>query len=154
MKKREAITFASVLFLLLNVFGCASVPQKDTSITGQAMLSPQSLARFSDIPVPANFKLLHQESYTFEGAGIRVAVLTYEGRANADQVVAFYKEQMPMFNWGLLNIIEYGNRLLNFDRDKENCVINLFPRGSKVKITISLGPKSTTAVRSSSKSLK
>jgi hypothetical protein len=48
---------------------------------------------------------------------------------------------MPMYNWNLLNVVEYGERLMNFDRDMETCVISLAPKGNSVTITISVGPK-------------
>ena len=92
--------------------------------------------------MPAGFKLLPQESYSFENSGMRVALLKYQGKASIDQVVNFYKEQMAMYNWNLLNIIEYGERLLNFERENESCIINLSPRGSSIVMSISLGPKS------------
>lgn len=135
------------IFSLLVFAGCASVRKKDPSVGGQKMLEPQAIVRFIDLPVPAGFKLLSEESYVFEGAGVRVGALKYQGKANADEIVSFYKEQMPMYNWALLNIIEYGSRLLNFDREKESCIINILPRGSKVIISISLGPKSQAQTR-------
>jgi hypothetical protein len=49
---------------------------------------------------------------------------------------------MLMYNWNLLNIIEYGDRLLNFDRDTETCVISIAPKGRSITIIISVGTKS------------
>jgi len=48
-----------------------------------------------------------------------VGVLKYQGKTNPDQVVNFYKEQMAMYNWNLVNIVEYGQRLMNFERENE-----------------------------------
>jgi len=100
------------------------------------------LAKFADVPVPAGFKILPEESYSFESSGVRVGVLKYRGKANVEQVENFYKEQMPMYNWNFLNVVEYGERLLNFDRESETCIISLLSKGSQVNITITLGPKS------------
>ena len=135
-------------FYTLNFIGCAAISKKDKGMGSPALLEPQITLKFSDLPVPAGFKLLPQDSYSFESAGMRVGLLKYQGKANVDQVLNFYKEQMPMYNWNLLNIIEYGEHLMNFDRDTETCIINLLPKGKSITITISLGPKPPTPKRS------
>lgn len=127
--------------VIANLAGCASTAN-DKDISGPALLEPQAILKFSDIPVPVGMKLIPQDSYSFETTGVRVALLKYQGKAPADLLVNFYKEQMPMFNWNLLNSIEYGQRLLNFEREQETCIVNLSPKGSATIVTISLGPKS------------
>lgn len=136
---RVVLFFCAVIFALA---GCATMPNLDKGMENSALLEPQALLKFSDVPIPTGFKLLPQESYTFESSGVRVGVLKYKGKAAPDRVVSFYKEQMPMYNWALLNVVEYGDRLMNFDRENETCIIGLLVKGSVVTITISLGPKS------------
>ena len=115
------------------------------STTSDTRIEPQTVIKFSDIPIPVGLKPLPQTSYSFESAGVRVAVLKYRGRTNIDQVINFYKEQMPMYNWNLINIVEYGQRLLNFEREDESCIITLQVAGfwnEEVLVIISVGPKS------------
>lgn len=133
------------IFLLLCVFiltGCAGLSKKDKQAASSAVLEPQAIAKFADIPVPAGFTQIPKDSYSFENSGVRVAVLRYQGKADVNEVVSFYKEQMLMYNWDLLNVIEYGDSIMNFDRESESCIITLSPKGSGVTVTISLGPKS------------
>jgi hypothetical protein len=135
--KKLAFLFITCFLLTATLTGC--------STTSTARIEPQSVLKFTDIPVPAGLKPLPQISYSFESSGVRVGVLKYQGRANIDQIINFYKEQMPMYNWNLINIIEYGQRLLNFDRDNEACIITMQLAGlwnEDVLLTISLGPKS------------
>ncbi|MDI6758507.1 MAG: hypothetical protein QMD94_02380 [Candidatus Omnitrophota bacterium] len=150
MKKKILLMF--LYFCVFALFGCATTSSKDTS-KQSALLEPQSILKFSDIPIPAGFKPLNEKSYSFETSGVRVGVLKYQGKANPDQVVNFYKEQMPIYNWILLNIIEYGNRLLNFDRENETCIIDLATKGNNITLTISLGPK-PLSLKKTSKPLK
>jgi len=136
------------IFLLMIIFtliGCAAVPKKDAPLTNPSMLEPAAMLKFADVPYPTGFKLLPQGSYVFESTGVRVGLLKYQGKANVDQVVNFYKEQMQMYNWNLLNVIEYGERLLNFDRELESCIVSLSPKGNNITVTISIGPKSQIA---------
>ncbi len=140
-----------LMFLGSNVLmflGCAGMPSREKQLSNPALLEPQAMLKFSDVPVPVGFRSVAQESYSFESSGIRVGVLKYQGKAVTDQVVNFYKEQMPMYNWNLLNVVEYGERLMNFDRDTETCIIRLLPKGSAVTLTISLGPKSQVPKKS------
>jgi len=145
------LTITLCLFMVV-LCGCAGITNKDEG--QQAMLEPQAVLKFNDIPVPAGFKADLKDSYSFESNGLRVGLLKYTGSASPDQVVNFYKEQMLMYNWNLLNIVEYGQRLLNFDRETETCVITLMPRGSGSEITIALGPKSQQMPKKSSKPFK
>lgn len=133
--------------LLISVFfiaGCAGL-KKGNSSSSSGLIEPRMMTKFSDIPVPAGFKALPQLSYSFETSGVRIGLLKYQGKADPEQVVNFYKEQMPMNNWRLLNIIEYGERLLNFDREQETCIITLLSKGKNITITIAIGPKAQSA---------
>ena len=146
------VLFATFAFLFL---GCAMMSQQDKSISSNPLtLEPQAMNKFSDIPVPSGFKSLPAQSYSFENSGVRVGVLRFQGKADPDQIVNFYKEQMVMYNWNLLNVVEYGDRLLNFDRENETCVITLLTRGKTVIITVSLGPKPQNTPKKALKPVK
>lgn len=146
-----------VCVLLISVsilFGCANIVKKDSSaVRGASLLEPSAIIRFADVPVPSGFKLLAKNSYSFENSGVRVGVLRYQGRSNPDSVLNFYKEQMPMYNWNLLNIVEYGDRMMNFERENETCIVGISPKWNATQISISLGPKSQ-AVKRPSKPIK
>jgi len=145
----------TALFLALMLLsGCASLQKNDAQGSASTLLEPQAVLRFADIPVPAGFKIVAKESYSFENAGTRVAVLKYQGKVDADRVVSFYKDQLPMYNWNLVNVIEYNERLMNFDRDSESCIVSVFPKGSSSTIIISLGPKSQLPPKKQNKPLK
>lgn len=135
-----------LVIMLLGVcsamLGCETVSNRKYTDVESGTLEPQTLLKFSDIPVPVGFKLLADESYSFESYGVRVGLLKYQGKAEMDKVVNFYKEQMEMYNWNLLNAVEYGQRMLNFDRETETCIVNLNPQGRYIISTISIGPKS------------
>ncbi|MBU1726689.1 MAG: hypothetical protein KJ880_03575 [Candidatus Omnitrophica bacterium] len=148
--------FGLILILCaFTFFGCAATTKKDDSLSrNPGLLEPSAILRFTDLPVPRGFLMVNEESYSFENAGTRVAMLKYKGKAEPEQVVNFYKEQMPMYSWSLLNIIEYGQSILNFERENETCLVTLLPKGSNVIVSISLGPKPATPVRKARNPIK
>lgn len=145
----KLFTITLLCFGAIILTGCTTMMTANQKSPQQnpALLEPQAIARFNDIPVPVGFKLIPLESYSFETQGVRVGMLRYQGKANADAVANFYKEQMQIYNWNLLNVIEYGQSILNFDRGNETCIIALLAKGGKVIVNISLGPKSQMAKR-------
>jgi len=151
--EQKKLIIGLVLFSIIVLAGCAGLTSKDKPEADPNILEPQAVLKFSDVPVPNGFRQL-QDSYSFESSGVRVGVLKYQGKANPDQVVNFYKEQMMMYNWNLLNIVEYGQRLMNFDRENETCVITMMPKGKDITLVITLGPKSQLPQKKSRESSK
>lgn len=135
----------SSCLVILFLAGCATFPRNEsTGNTEQnkASLSVAPILKFEDLPTPAGFKILDRESFAFQNDKSRVALLKYYGGKNAEQVLAFYKEQMASFNWSLVNIIEYDRKVLNYENSEESCIITIQPQGGKSLVTVALSPKS------------
>ncbi len=151
--RRGILLLAVICFCLTGMIGCASL----SNGSDPQPLQAQSLLKFSDLPIPAGFKMLVKDSYSFESSGMRSGLLRYRGKASIDQVVNFYKEQMPMYNWTLLNITQYGDCIMNFEREQESCIISITPKGNSSIISIVMGPKSQSVpkkVKTSNKVIK
>lgn len=133
---------------------CVTIPPKSSDPTQTPMLEPAALLKFSDIPVPANFALSPEESYSFQSAGFRAGLLKYKGKASGEQAVVFFKEQMPLYNWHLINIVEHDRRMLSFEKDQETCIITIDEKGQKALITVSIAPKPQAAYRKTDKPVK
>lgn len=149
MKKNKALYLLVPIFCLLIAvlfLGCATV-SKEESLTSSDILEPQSIYRFSDVPIPTGFRFISSDSYSFESGGFRAGIFKYQGKGEPTQIVNFFREQMSMYNWYLLNVIEHGQCLLNFEREQESCIISLLPKGRNITITITLGPKSKLSTR-------
>lgn len=135
------------LSLILSLSGCASWPKQTTTNTGQPAQAVQkglavaSLLRFDDLPVPSGFKLIPNESVAFQNNSSRFAFLKYSGKANPDPLILFFKEQMPLYNWELVNLIEYGTKVMNFEKQDENCTVTIEGNASKAIVMVSLTPK-------------
>lgn len=135
-----------IIFCLFLLTGCATAI-KSSDPTQVPALEPAALLKFSDIPVPALFKFAPEESYAFQATGFRAGLLEYNGRARGEQAVVFFKEQMPLYNWQLLNIVEHGRKMLSFEKENETCIITIDEKGGRTGITVSVAPKSQVSPR-------
>jgi len=133
------------LLLVALLSGCVTTPDGPPyteESPGENPLGVSSNLRFNDVPVPSGFKILDNESFAFQNDATRIAVLKYSGRRPADQLVSFYKAQLPLYSWRPINIVEYGRRVLNYERDSESCIVTIEQAGWKSIITIAVAPKS------------
>ena len=145
MHSLKTLFFVPCFLFLFLIAGCVTLPKSES--TGSAeqnkvSLSVAPILKFDDIPVPVGFRILDKESFAFQNDKSRVALLKYYGGQNAEQVLAFYKEQMAMSNWDIVNIIEYDRKVLNYENSDESCIITIQPEGGKSRVTIALSPKS------------
>ena len=142
MKMSRVLSFVVCCLALILLSGCATTLGSSSYNEEGASLDVSILLRFNDVPTPAGFKILDKASFAFQNDTTRVALLKYIGPKNADIVVAFYKEHMPMYNWNPINIIEYERRIMNYEKGAESCIITIETKGSKSIVTIAISPKS------------
>lgn len=145
MKGNKILILGSYFLILLLISGCATTYKDrsyDKDSSRDATLDVASLLRFDDVPVPTGFKILDSESFAFQNDATRVGLLKYAGSRHVDQVVWFYKEQMPIYKWNPINIIEYERRILNYEKGSESCIVTIESKGRKSIITIAISPKS------------
>ncbi len=157
-KNKYLFVIISVVLLVFLVSGCTTLPEsrerarirEETREETEEEALPNlpvplktaSNLKFEDIPVPRGFKIDQHESFAFQTGSTRLGVLKYKGNAAADRLVAFYKEQMPVYNWSLINIIEYGRRMLTFERAQEICIITIESSRGRTSLFVSVSPRS------------
>ena len=127
--------------------GCATSGSVSAGndIKAPMALDVSTALKFVDVPVPSGFKIITTQSFTFENDVLRVGILKYIGRASGDQVVNFYKNQMLLYNWRFTNMLEYGRRIMNFEREDQDCIIVIEPQRMSTFVTITVAPKSGRA---------
>ena len=135
--------FCLCIVLSFGICGCVSLSRGSASME-KPPLEVAAMLKFANIPVPAGFNFLTNDSFAFQNDAFRVALLKYTGKGNIEEVVSFYKEQMPLYRWNSVDIVEYGQKTLNFQRPDEACTITIDSKGSKSTITISLAPRSVS----------
>ena len=125
MNRRMALVLMAALTF---VFGCIA----------ERRLSPVTRAPMKDVPVPSPFKFdaKHSTDYRNEAMGESISNTRYTGSAKFVDVVAFYKEQMPLEGWRLLQDVGSGDRrTLSFGKGGEMSK----PGASTCVVTIQAG---------------
>ena len=93
-----------------------------------------------DVPVPIGFQYLERGSYVFN-ENYRVARLRYTGTPHIEDVVQYYKEQMPLSKWTFVRDAELEARVLTFQNDLEKCTVSLERKGGLTTIEINITPR-------------
>lgn len=143
---KNIFIITGIAVFALTIAGCATTNSGSSASMSSGSVGMSGILKFDDVPVPAGFKLIDNESFSFQNDNMRVGLLRYTGMPNANKVVEFYKEQMPMYNWDLINVIEYGQKVMNFERSDQTCIITIQPLSTRTIITIAVAPKAPTAM--------
>ncbi|RJP64432.1 MAG: hypothetical protein C4532_19260 [Candidatus Abyssobacteria bacterium SURF_17] len=118
------------------VLGCASwrgstatEPETGADIATGIPLAPDF--RIADIPVPAGFEFDRKTSFVFQNNNIDVGRIVYAGKEQIGDVAQFYIDEMPRYNWKLLNVAEHQTVTLDFDKENKACQVLLTPKAPR-----------------------
>lgn len=141
------VFFAAVAALALN--GCVSEPMRRSSDRGTLLEAEKTLnvsanLKFEDVPIPAGFNIMRDQSFVFQNASIRVGMMRYAGRASAEQVMTFFKAQMALYNWELQNVVEHLTSEMYFVKSDESCVVSIEPLATKTIVNVAISPRTGT----------
>ncbi len=139
MKRWDLIGLISLSLFTLILVGCvAPMSYKGREATRE--ISPSTALRFNDIPVPETFRFDYQNSYVFEDKLSRLGVLKYITTISPEEIIMFFKQEMPNAGWRFVNIVEYGQKTLTYEKEKETCVINILQGMTQSTVVISITP--------------
>jgi hypothetical protein len=152
MSKWKLFTFLSLSLSLVVIWGCAMpMSYQQTYDEGMAEELPLSaMLRFNDVPVPETFRFDSQNSYIFENKFTRIGVLKYMTTTSPQEIVVFFKREMPSAGWRLINILEYGQKILTYEKGEESCTINVLPGRTQSTVIISVTPQYSSSGAASS----
>jgi hypothetical protein len=149
MKLKLACTVL-LCVLLVGVSGCARFGAATTADTEQSPglagaipLAPDF--RISDIPVPAGFVFDREHSFVFQDSAMEVGKMQYSGKEAIGDVAQFYLDEMPRYNWTLLNVTEHNVIFLDFTKEGKACQVLLTPKARGTLIQATFYPKAMTA---------
>ena len=107
---------------VIGLWGCRSSQTRARSATLVASHTPFH----RDVPVPSGFRMVDQASEDWSNGSVRYVRHEYRGRADKLAVRAFYRKQMPLVRWTLLDDSNVQGRIgMRFDRGGESCTISI-----------------------------
>jgi hypothetical protein len=132
-----------IVLLFVGAWGCANL--KSSQTTGERELEAQqpilTSYRFEDIPIPPGMTLNQKESFLYETRATKAGLLIYEGTGEVEKLSNFFKQQMPKYQWRLMNNFELHTAMLNFIKEGWSSSIYILPQGGETKrIEIRVGP--------------
>ena len=138
-----------LLFLLpVVIAGCASLsyyspPPSSKAEKGEEKTLRKALyQKFDDLPLPQGVIIDAQNSFIFQDGGIRIAHLKCKSKLSPDVLIDYFKEELPLQGWNLINVVEYGERRLSFQKNDESLIILIYPEKRGARLVITLTPKS------------
>ena len=152
MKKPKILVLTLSLMLGFVLAGCAprSQAKPPSEESGQSKVLEEPFAAdtlwqgatFTDVPVPASFRMIAEDSYIYstEG-GFRLAEVKYEGEIKIPEIIRLYQEQMPANGWTFKQISGVKEKALKYRKGSEECTITLKAKGEKTFIMVMLHPR-------------
>ncbi|GEM_PF-6915603 len=143
MKRYLFIIF--LFFIIFSFFSCefSSINLKSDETNSSSQTTPLPNFRYDDLPIPNNFTLIGDESFSYEADKFRTGILKYQAKDDYKNVANFFKGELPKYNWNLVSSIEFQNILqLIFEKDSWISVISIKQKSSKTFLSIAIGPKS------------
>lgn len=93
-----------------------------------------------DVPVPANFFHSQKESYAYISNKVRTTSIKYIGSARTDDLLEFYRRQMPNFGWmeKMSEGVENKTEIV-FQKEREKCRIVIEQKPTETILDIKIG---------------
>ncbi|NPA14916.1 MAG: hypothetical protein GXO44_00020 [Deferribacteres bacterium] len=141
--KRMAIAVMSALLIV----SCSTLKtQEKTAPPAQTTI--QKIERImNNIPVYPNLHYDTQNSFVYESIAVNAAIIVLKGKAKLNDVVSFYKENMPKYGWQLLSMFVHDNHAtMVFDSMESSCTIDIKQESfNNIVVTIKTGTKAPVA---------
>jgi len=134
---RKAATAAALCLTLAVVLGCETLRSRNADERLHVAKDPV----ISDLPVPQSAQTVGSSSYfkVNPGSKTRVVFMTYRVRTSVPKLLAFFRENMPISGWKLLNeSCDFGQYVLKFTKGNEVAAVEIEEKGRTLEFTISL----------------
>lgn len=143
---KPLISFTIVMALTVmgpGFLGCAPKAYSPNS-GGDGKSPPPPIAlQFASIPLPDGVVLNRDKTFIYEsGSGtVKVGRLSFSLWNRADEVVEYFRNEMPGRGWQSIRIVEHDITIMLYEMENDICTIIVEPGLGKTKIEIQIGPK-------------
>jgi hypothetical protein len=133
---RTVVVLTASLIVVTLALGCSDLASPSR---GGGKLYVTREAVIPDLPVPEGFSMDLNRSYYNSGRGTRTGLLTYVGKAETVDLLAFFRDNMPISGWQLKKeSSDFGSYNLHFIKKAEAADVKIIPGRFSTDVTVSL----------------
>lgn len=128
LHRRDIITLA--LAATLGLAGCSSSSSSEADMR---------LAALTDLPLPRGYDLSRSKTVIFGEGDSWNGKVVYTINSAAEDMVTFYRRDMPALGWQEISVFRGPNSVLNFRRGDRVATVQVSPRtlyGSYVEVVV------------------
>ncbi|MDI6787598.1 MAG: hypothetical protein QME51_04435 [Planctomycetota bacterium] len=130
--KRMSVGAIMLSGLLIMTFSSCTLIRK-ISPPPKKLVETSSIKNYQapDVPVPANFELQTSKSYAYITSIVRTVGLNYIGSARTEDLLDFYRRQMPQSDWRERMTLSIDSKqAIAFQKNYERCEIIITQKSS------------------------
>ena len=129
MKRSLLLIFLVSLGALFLLASCSYFNRTETAENEAAEYGPPpgEYFDFADVKTPGSMTLDRDSSFVYETNSVRAGVLALSGKASAEEILAFYEDQMPQDGWTMLSSFKYQKNVIIFTKADKVCLITTQP---------------------------
>jgi hypothetical protein len=140
------LTYTLVFGFIL--YSCTT-PQSPGPTTPEVGLETVTTAPFTsdfeDIPIPTELKKDLSKSFIYETPFSKTAIIYYDsfpGYIDHSSLIIYFKTNMAAQGWKLIDLYNYKEANLSFEKGDRRCHITIFDKFLQTKVVIKVGQMS------------
>lgn len=137
--------FVIILVALFLITGCSALKSKKAPSTTPSRTTPASQSAnvyldFGDVLLPKQLKADRGNSFVFSTAGFTAGLLSLKGRVEANSLISFFENKMPVDGWQLISAIKASRSMLLFKKQARWCVISIIEGQMSTRTEVWVAP--------------
>ena len=146
--KKIVMVLPFVVVCGLTLYGCSTLQSSSpaTPESGSAVgITLPLTSDFEDIPIPSELKKDLDKSIIYETPSLKTAIIYYDsfpGYLDHSSLIIYFKNNMVAQGWKLIDLYNYKEATLNFEKGNRLCHITIFDKFLQTKVVIKVGQTS------------
>jgi hypothetical protein len=140
--------FGGLVILLVSLFlitGCSALKSNKAPSTTPSGKTPAHQSTnvyldFGDVLLPKQLKADRGNSFVFSTAGFTAGILSLKGRVEANSLISFFENKMPVDGWELISAIKSSRSMLLFKKQTRWCVISIIEGQMSTRAEVWVAP--------------
>lgn len=137
--------FVIILVAIFSITGCSALKSKKAPSTAPSRTTPAAQSTnvyldFGDVLLPKQLKVDRGNSFVFSTAGLTAGLLSLKGRVEANSLISFFENKMPVDGWQLISAIKSSRSMLLFKKQARWCVISIIEGQMSTRTEVWVAP--------------